>query len=116
MIDKIRSIITGWYYYLFTDSKALIKERTDLCKQCPISKLKNGNYSGWCKASNGGCGCHLKAKSAFKDSSCDFGVWGPDFTNKEALEELINEDQYDNSNDWPYDMLQDDQNYTEGNE
>jgi len=32
MINKLRSIFIGWYRYLFTDSKALIKERTNLCK------------------------------------------------------------------------------------
>lgn len=86
---KIRAIAIGWWRYLFTDSRALIKERTDLCKQCPIAKRDNGNYSGWCKTSNGGCGCYNKAKSAFDEMSCDFGVWGPGFVSKENLNELI---------------------------
>ncbi|MHA1288946.1 MAG: hypothetical protein ACTSPB_16265 [Candidatus Thorarchaeota archaeon] len=89
MIRKLQAIIRGWYYYLFTDSKALIEERVDMCKQCPISKRSNGSYSGWCRTANGGCGCHLKAKSAHEDSSCEFGVWGKGFTSIENLNELI---------------------------
>jgi len=92
MLNKLRSISIGWYKYLFTDSRELIKDRTDLCKECPISQ-KKGKYSGWCRTANGGCGCHLKAKAAYEDSSCDFGVWGPNFTSEENLKQLIKGEQ-----------------------
>ena len=88
---EARSIFVGWYKYLFADSRKLIKERTDLCRRCPISKRKDGSYSGWCKVRNGGCGCHLKAKSAHKEEWCDKGVWGPDVLNEQRLNEVIEE-------------------------
>lgn len=88
---ETRSILIGWYKYLLTDSKELIKSRTDMCKRCPISKKANGKYSGWCRTSNGGCGCHLKAKAAYKEEWCDLAVWGPDTLSEGRLKEVQEE-------------------------
>ena len=92
MINKLRSIAIGWYKYLFTDSKALIKARTDLCKLCPISKRSNGSYSGWCRMKNGGCGCYNKAKAAHDEEWCDKAIWGPGVLNEQRLNEVIEEE------------------------
>lgn len=90
-INKLRSIAIGWFKYLFTDSKELIKQRTSMCKQCPVSHRKDGYYSGWCRTINGGCGCHLKAKAAFNEEWCDKAIWGPGTLSTRRLNEVIEE-------------------------
>lgn len=62
---KIKSIITGWYRFLFEKRSEIGRHRLEICKQC---ELRKGFVCGE-------CGCVLAAKVEVEDEECPVGKW-----------------------------------------
>jgi len=62
---KIKSIITGWWRFLFEGRSEVGADRMAICKACPFRK---GYLCGK-------CGCVLAAKVEAKDEQCPEGRW-----------------------------------------
>lgn len=66
---RIKYIIQGWIYYIFSlfiklKNYSLYKERMEICMQCDYNK------KGICTL----CGCFVKAKT-HSDSHCKVNKW-----------------------------------------
>ena len=72
---SVKNIIKGNIKRLTGQNSELVASRTVICRECPVSKNKNGGYSGWCRVKNGGCGCPLKSKAAEETEECPKGKW-----------------------------------------
>ena len=73
---KITEIIQGTLNKVVGLNKDLMTFRTDYgCKRCAIGYDDNGNYTGWCRRPEGGCGCKLNSKASLIKARCPNGVW-----------------------------------------
>lgn len=62
---KLKSIITGWYAFLFKSKSEMAHKRLSICRSCPY------RYQYFC----GLCGCVLEAKAESPDEKCPKDYW-----------------------------------------
>ena len=73
---KITEIIQGTLNKVVGVNKDLMIFRTDYgCKRCAIGYDAEGNYTGWCRRPEGGCGCKTDSKASLIKARCPNGVW-----------------------------------------
>lgn len=91
VLKKGGNIADGWLRYAVNIRTSIMDyNETHFCKKCPTA-YKEGKYTGWCNKSKGGCGCHIGAKTAAKNSSCPKGFWANNWNKPELFEEFLKE-------------------------
>lgn len=82
-------IAEGAKNVLVGKNKDLREFRTDnACRNCAIAHDK-GNYTGYCRKDEDGCGCNVAMKTSIakKDTVCPKGIWAGRWLNITKLAE-----------------------------
>ena len=89
MIRWIKSVIKGWWYFLFKKSEVedMAHKRAVYCGVCPhaVSGMFDAIHDDKIPSISGKtcneCGCALVAKLRSPDEECPIGLWGSEQLN-----------------------------------
>lgn len=65
VLNKLKSIVVGWFRYMFTPLSPMAKARLLICRKC---RFRKGAFCGVCY-------CHLEAKAEVGWEECPKHFW-----------------------------------------
>lgn len=66
LVKKIKSIVRGWFRYMFLSRSKMAARRLSICAEC-----EHGKGRVTCAV----CSCYLKAKAESEEEECPLNKW-----------------------------------------